>query len=147
MTEMPKSFMIGDHYEFNRGSARWAFDYVDFHAQVVYSEAIEDIKKAQVEYEAGAIAKIPEIDKQAQDLYAKNKAKGLEFLTKYCLDNAQKVVNAWWELGDKLLVKYNHFGFYDAEKRSRERGKPAYPELWRKAVRMIDVLTEQEAQR
>jgi len=147
MTEMPKSFTVGDHFEFNRGSARWAFDYVDFHAQVVYSEAIEDVKKALVEYEAGAIAKIPEIDKQAQDLYARNKAKGLEFLTKYGLDNANKVVNAWWELGDKLLVKYNHFGFYDAQKRARERGKPAYSDLWRKAVRMIDVLTEQEPQR
>ena len=142
--EMPKSFIIGDHFELNRGSARWAFDYVDFHAQVVYSEAILDVKKVQIEYEGGAVAKTAEIDKQAQEIYAKNPAKAREFLTKYCLDNANKVVNAWWELGDKLLVKYNHFGFYDATKRSRERGKPTYPEMWRKAVRMIDVLMEQE---
>jgi dipeptidase len=146
ITEMPKSFMIGDHFELNRASARWAFDYTDFHVQVAYSEAIEDVKKAQLEYEGGAVQKTAEIDKQAQDLYAKNRTKAREFLTKYCLDNANKVVSAWWELGDKLLVKYNHFGFYDDQKRSRGRGKPA-PSIWQKAVRMVDVLVEQEPQR
>jgi dipeptidase len=146
INDLPKSFSIGDHFEFNRGSARWAFDYVDFHTQVVYSEAIEDVKKSQLEYEAAAVQKTAEIDKQAQDLYTKSPAKAREFLTKYCLDNANKVVNAWWELGDKLLVKYNHFGFYDGAKRNRGRGKP-YSQTWQKAVRMIDILTEPEPQR
>jgi dipeptidase len=147
MAALPKSFAVGDHFEFNRASARWAFDYVDFHTQVVYSEAIQDVKKAQLEYEAGAVAKTAEIDKKAQELYAKSPAKARDFLTKYGLDNADKVVNAWWELGDKLLVKFNHLALYDTEKRGRERNRPGYPELWRKAVRMIDVMTEAETQR
>jgi dipeptidase len=146
ITAVPKSFMVGDHFVLNRASARWAFDYTDFHVQVAYSEAIEDVKKAQAEFETTVIQKIPEIDKQAQDLYAKNKVKAREFLTKFCLDNADKVVNAWWDLGDKILVKYNHFGFYDSQKRSRGRGKPA-SSIWQKAVRMVDVLVEQEPQR
>jgi dipeptidase len=143
ITAMPNSFTIGDHFVLNRGSARWAFDYTDFHVQVAYSEAIEDVKKAQMEYESSVVQKIPEIDKQAQDLYAKNKTKAREFLTKFCLDNAQKVVAAWWDLGDELLVKYNHFGFYDSEKRSRGRAKPTTP-IWQKAVRMMDVLADME---
>jgi len=147
MAALPKSFAVGDHFEFNRASARWAFDYVDFHTQVVYSEAIQDVKKAQLEYEAGAVAKTAEIDKKAQELYAKSPGKARDFLTKYGLDNADKVVNAWWELGDKLLVKFNHLALYDTEKRGRERNRPGYPELWRKAVRMIDVMTEAETQR
>jgi len=137
VTEIPKSFNVGDHWEFNRGSARWAFDYADFHAQVAYVDAIEDIRKAQQEWEAGALTKIPEIDKTAAELYAKSPAKAIQYLTNFCLDNAAKVVAAWWDLGDKLLVKYNHFGYYDPEKRNRGRGKPA-PDLWRKAVRMMD---------
>jgi hypothetical protein len=44
-------------------------------------------------------------------------------------------------LGDKLLVKYNHLGYYDPEKRSRGRGKAA-PDLWRKAVRIMDAWIE-----
>ena len=99
--------------------------------------------EAQTEYETTVIQKIPEIDKQAADLYAKSPVKAREFLTKFCLDNAQKVVAGWWELGDKLLVKYNHFGFYDSEKRTRGRGKPA-PAIWQKAVKLADVLAETE---
>ncbi|MDP2914841.1 MAG: C69 family dipeptidase [Candidatus Aminicenantes bacterium] len=146
VTTIPKSFNVGDHWEFNRGSARWAFDYADFHAQVAYAEAIQDIKKAQQEWEVGALTKITEIDKQAAELYAKSPAKAAQLLTNFCTENANKVVAAWWDLGDKMLVKYNHFGYYDAEKRGRSRGKPA-PEMWRKAVRMTDVLTEPDTQR
>ena len=146
MTAMPKSFTVGDHYVFNRASARWAFDYVDYHTQVIYSRAIEDVKKAQIEWEGGAVTKIPDIDKQAQTLYAKSPIKAREYLTKTCVEQADKIVNAWWELGDKLLVKYNHFGFYDAAKRSRERVQP-YSETWRKAVKMVDAWVEKEAQR
>ncbi len=46
---------------------------------------------------------------------------------------------------DKLLVKYNHFGFYDAEKRTRARGQ-TQSEVWQKAVRMVDVWQEPEPQ-
>jgi hypothetical protein len=49
-------------------------------------------------------------------------------------------------LGDKLLVKYNHFGFYNADKRSRERVQP-YSETWRKAVKMVDAWVEKDTQR
>jgi dipeptidase len=145
MTAVPKSFTVGDHFVFNRASARWAADYVDFHAQVAYSAAIEDIKKAQLEYEGGAVQKVAEIDKQALALYAKSPVKAREYLTKTCIDQADRIVAAWWELGDKLLVKYNHFGFYDTEKRARGRG-PAQSEEWRKAVQMVDVWLEPEPQ-
>jgi dipeptidase len=143
VTSVPKSFNIGDHWELNRASARWAFDYVDFHAQVAYSETRADIQKAQEEYENGALTKIPEIDRQATELFVKSPAKAVDLLTGFSNDNAAKVVAAWWDLGDKLLVKYNHFGFYDTEKRSRGRAKPA-PTIWQKAVKMMDVLADME---
>ena len=138
VTAIPKSFNVGDHWEFNRASARWAFDYTDFHAQVAYADAIQDIQKAQQEWETGASTKIPEIDKQAAELYAKSPAKAVQLLTKFSNDNADKVVAAWWDLGDKLLVKYNHFGFYDQDKRAGAAARPA-PQIWRKAVRMADI--------
>jgi len=142
ITRIPDAFSIGDHWVFDRKSARWAFDYVDFHTQVVYSYAIEDVKKAQAEWEGGAVARMAEIDKKAQELYQKDKAKAIKFLTDYSLSNADNIIRAWWNLGDQLLVKYNHFGFYDTERRGTERGKPAYPDWWTKAVKMLDVLTE-----
>jgi dipeptidase len=141
VTAIPKSFNVGDHFEFNRASARWAFDYVDFHAQVIYSEAIKDVQKAQREWEDGAFTKMAEIDRQAQALFAKSPAEAVALLTKFSNENAEKVVAAWWDLGDALLVKYNHFGFYDAAKRSRGRVPLGGP-LWNKAVRVVDTALE-----
>ena len=141
-TEIPKSFGIGDHYVLNRDSARWAFDYVDFHVQVAYSAAIEDVKAARKTWEDGALERIPEVDARAAELYKKNPKEAVRHVTGFGLNNATNVVNAWWKLGDDLWVKYNHLGLYDAGKRRSGRIPTANPEWWNKAVRAFDVLTE-----
>jgi len=142
VTEIPASFSVGDHWTFSRDSARWAFDYTDFHVQVVYSEAIKDVQAAQAKYERDLVARIGEIDQQALALYKKKPAEAAKFLTGFSLNNAQTVVGAWWKLGDDLLVKYNRLYLYDTEKRNYDRGKPALPEWWKKAVRAMDILME-----
>jgi dipeptidase len=119
VTQIPKSFEIGDHWGFNRESARWAFDYVDFHTQVLYSLAIQDVREAQKKYELSAVEKTAGIDQWALEIYKKDPAQARQFLTDYCLNNATAVVNAWWNLGDQLLVKYNHLWVYDAKTRKR----------------------------
>jgi len=143
-TEIPKSFSVGDHFVLDRGSARWAFDYVDFHTQVAYNAAIEDVKAARKTWEDGALARVLEIDAQAADLYKKSPKEAVKFVTGFGLNNAQGVVDAWWKLGDALWVKYNHLGLYDAEKRRGGRIPTANPEWWNKAVRAFDVLSEPE---
>jgi len=141
-TEFPKSFGIGDHYVLNRDSARWAFDYVDFHVQVAYNAAIEDVRAARKTWEDGALERIPEVDARAAELYKKNPKEAVRHVTGFGLNNATNVVNAWWKLGDDLWVKYNHLGLYDAGKRRSGRIPTANPEWWNKAVRAFDVLTE-----
>jgi dipeptidase len=143
ITDVPESFKVGDHWEFSRESARWAFDYVDFHTQPVYSEAIKDVQAAQAKYEPSVISRIPEIDQEAAALLAKSPQEAAGYLTGFCLSHAEEVVKAWWKLGDDLLVKYNHLGYYDAAKRTRERGKPRPISLWDRAVRMMDIFVEQ----
>jgi len=128
ITEIPHSFSIGDHWVFNRESARWAFDYVDFHALVAYSHAIQDIQKAQDKWEKTAIERVPSIDISAKELYKQDPKLAINFLTDYCLNNANKVIDAWWELGDQLLVKYNHLSIYDTK--SRGRSNLPYPGWW-----------------
>lgn len=132
ITEIPKSFEIGDHWEFNRDSARWAFDYVDFHTQVLYSYSIEDVREAQKKWEKSAVERTPMIDKFAEELYRKNPAEASQFLTDYCLNNANRVIDAWWELGNHLLVKYNHLWIYDAKTRKRNALK--FPDWWLKLL-------------
>ena len=142
ITKIPQSFKIGDHWVFDRKSARWAFDYVDFHAQVVYSQAIKDIRKAQEKWERSAVAKTPTTDKFAHELYKRDPAEAKEFLTDYCVNNANRVIDAWWELGDQLLVKYNHLWLYDIETRKTNRLK--YPEWWLRELVKYDKLVPQE---
>jgi hypothetical protein len=106
---------------------------------VVYSYAIEDVKKAQEKYEGGSLKKIPMMDKAAAELYEKDQAEAIEFITDFTLRNAKSTVDGWWKLGDQLLVKYNHFGIYDTEKRRPNRVQT--PEWWNRAVIEHDNLT------
>jgi dipeptidase len=128
VTAIPKSFEIGDHWEFDRKSARWAFDYVDYHTQVVYSYAIQDVRKAQEKWEKPVVERTPEIDKKALELYNQSPDLARQFLTEYCNNNANLVTDAWWDLGDQLLVKYNKIWIYDVQERKR---KPmVFPDWW-----------------
>jgi dipeptidase len=147
VTDIPKSFSVGDHWVLNREAARWAFDYVDFHVQVAYNAAITDVREAQRTWEDGAVARVPEIDAQAADLFKKRPADAARFLTGYCLTNAKNVVDAWWKLGDDLWVKYDHVQFYDAKKRTGGRIPTANPDWWNRAVRAHDVLTEADTKK
>ena len=144
VTEVPRSFSIGDHWVFNRDSARWAFDYVDYHVQPAFDPAIEDVQAAQAQWEAGAVARTPEIDQRAAELFKRSPAQAVKFLTGYCLNNANSVINAWWKLGDDLLVKYNHLGNANAQKRTSGRIKAPSAELWQKAVKVIDIITKED---
>ena len=147
VTDIPKSFSVGDHWVLNREAARWAFDYVDFHVQVAYNAAIADVKEAQKTWEDGAVARVPEIDQKAGELFKKKPAEAARFLTGFCLGNAQSVVDAWWRLGDDLWVKYNHVMLYNAGKRQSGRIPTANPDWWNRAVRAHDVLTESEGKK
>ena len=124
--DVPESFKFGDHWEFDRRSARWAFDYVDFHTQVMYSYARQDVQKAQDLYETSMVAEIPVIDNRAKALFEESPEKARAYLDLFCRNNASAVLDAWWKLGDDLLVKYNKLWIYEAAERRRNR--PDYPE-------------------
>jgi dipeptidase len=123
---IPESFKFGDHWVFDRRSARWAFDYVDFHTQVMYSYARQDVQKAQDMYEKTVVQEIPYIDQRAKELFETSPEEASAYLTRFSNDNAGVVVKAWWELGDNLLVKYNKLWIYEADE--RKRNSPEYPE-------------------
>ncbi|MFQ6069092.1 MAG: dipeptidase [Candidatus Aminicenantales bacterium] len=142
IADVPHSFKVGDHWVFDRKSARWAFDYVDFHTQVAYMLAVEDVKKAQQEWEDPAVERTLTVDKLAAELYRENPAQAVKFLTDYCLNNATRVVDAWWELGDMILVKYNHLWLYDINKRKTRRIN--YPQWWLRLLVQYDKLEPQE---
>jgi dipeptidase len=141
ITRIPRSFEVGDHWNFSRDSARWASDYVDFHTQVMYSYAIQDVREAQVKWEKSFVDKTANIDAWALDLHKKDPAAAREFLTDYCLNNATAVIDAWWKLGDDLLVKYNHLWIYDAK--TRKQSVVKFPDWFLKLLVEYNKLTPQ----
>ncbi len=143
MTEIPRGFQIGDHFEFDRKATRWAFDYVDFHTQVLYSLAIQDVREAQKKWEASAVERTPLIDKNALELYQKDPAAANQYLTDYCVSNAQAVTDAWWQLGDALLVKYNHLWIYDSK--TRKRNPLPFPDWYLKLLVETNKLKPRDA--
>lgn len=145
VTEIPRSFEIGDHWVFSRDSARWAFDYVDFHTQVLYSYAIQDVREAQNKWEKSAVDKTPAIDEWATKLYQKDPAEARRFLTEYCLNHADNVISAWWRLGDSLLVKYNHLWIYDTK--TRKRDPLVFPEWYLRLLTDYNKLTPQKQEK
>lgn len=81
---------------------------------------------------AGNLKKTAVIDKAALELYEKDPAEAVAFLTDFCVSNANSNIKAWWELGNSLLVKYNHFRIYNSDKRSV--GRVETPDWWNEAV-------------
>ncbi|MCU0243343.1 MAG: C69 family dipeptidase [Acidobacteria bacterium] len=144
-TAVPPSFSVGDHFVLDRDSARWAFDYVDFHVQVAYNAAIEDVKAARKTWEDGAFERVAEADRAAAELFKRSPKEAVRHVTGFTLKNAADVVAAWWKLGDDIWIKYNHLGLYDAAKRRSGRIPTANPDWWNRAVRAFDVLDEPAA--
>jgi hypothetical protein len=71
-----------------------------------YNFMIQDIRKVQEEIEGGYRETLPAIEKAALEMYAKNPAEAVNFLTWYSTTNAVQVTERWKKLGEYLLVKY-----------------------------------------
>jgi len=87
---------------------------------------------AQEEWEGKAFSRVDSTDKVALELYKKDPAEAIVYLTDYSNNLANAVVNAWWKLGDDLLVKYNKLWIYDAK--TRERNRLQFPEWYLKEL-------------
>ena len=67
---------------------------------------IKDIRPVQNELENSYKEAIPAIDKAASELYAKNPAEAVRFLTWFSTTTADQATARWKKLGEYLLVKY-----------------------------------------
>ncbi len=107
MTKPPRTFVIGDVYDFDWESAFWVFNLVANYAYGLYNHMIVDIKEVQQEVENRAFAMTKAVDVAAQALYKTNPDMMLEYLTDFSVSNAEYTVQRWRELGYHLFSKYN----------------------------------------
>ena len=67
------------------------------------------------------------VEKPALELYKKDPALAVKFLTNYSNDAANRAVDAWWELADDLVAKYDD-GYIGAS------DQVGYPLWWMEEV-------------
>lgn len=121
ITEAPESYRQGngDMTTFSWTSNFWVHNWVANMAYSRYNYMIEDIRKVQNKLESSYINVIvPEIDKAAQTLYAKDPEAARAFLTEICGELAKDATTQWKSLGEYLLVKY-----MDGNMKKEENGK------------------------
>ena len=108
VTDVPECYRVGngDLLNFSWTSAFWIHNWVANMAYHKYSFMIQDIRKVQQELENGYQETVPAIDKAAQELYAKDPAETVKFLTWYSTTNSDSATARWKQLGEYLLVKY-----------------------------------------
>ncbi len=108
VTASPECYRVGngDMMNFSWTSAFWIHNWVANMAYHKYSFMIQDIRKVQQELENGFQAQLPAIDKAALELYQKNPAEAVNFLTWYSTTNADEATARWKKLGEYLIVKY-----------------------------------------
>jgi dipeptidase len=104
---VPKPYTIADKRKFSWDSAWWTINFVANYANLRYDDMSSDIQKKQREIEDAFIAKQPEFEKNAIELYANNPAAGKRLLTQYTVESGEMVIKDWRQLGESLIVRYN----------------------------------------
>ena len=108
VTDVPECYRVGngDLLNFSWTSAFWIHNWVANMAYGKYCYMIQDIRLVQQELENSYQQTIPAVDKAASELYAKNPAEAVKFLTWFCSTTADQATARWKKLGEYLLVKY-----------------------------------------
>jgi len=124
ITRLPHAYTIGVPHKYDRKSAFWTFHHMSKWAQLDYIHMIEEIKRVQNEIERAELNRQQAIDEESFSLYQKDPLLAKEFLTNYCIKNAENVLETWRELSDLLVANYG----------TGSINPPKAPEWWVKAL-------------
>ncbi|MGA2534110.1 MAG: C69 family dipeptidase [Candidatus Aminicenantales bacterium] len=104
---MPDSYMVDGRRAYGRACAWWAYRTVSKLALFRWQEMTKDIEKIWRDIEDRAFGNQAAFELEALALYEKDPRKAKELMTKYCIDQANQAVAAYWKLADQLWVKYS----------------------------------------
>ncbi|MCA1742992.1 MAG: dipeptidase, partial [Desulfovibrionales bacterium] len=121
-----------DVLTFDRGSMWTAFNYVANYAMLKYNHMIQDIRTEQSRFESRAFGSQQAVEAKALKLWSDGEQeKARAMLAEYGRDNAEEILDAWWNLSEHLYVKYND-GYINTEEKIAQ--PVFYPAWWLKAV-------------
>jgi dipeptidase len=132
MTRIPASFAVGNGsmMDFKPDAAFWVFNQVSNFAYTRYQDMIPEIQKIQKQLEDKYTGNTAAIDKLAMDLYNKDQAKAVDYLTDYSVNQAEGTVKEWKNLYAYLFTKYmdGNIKEKDGDKQNPKLKQPGYSE-------------------
>ncbi|MBU1719305.1 MAG: C69 family dipeptidase, partial [Bacteroidetes bacterium] len=107
ITKVPESYQRGNGKMMEwANSAFWVFNQVSNWAYTRYNVIHPEIATKQKELETKYIEYTPAVDKAAEMLYKQNPASGVQFITDYTVNTANRTVYEWQRLYEYLFLKY-----------------------------------------
>jgi len=122
MNELPEAYETGHLREYDKDTAGWAFNLMGNWADLKFSYMIEDMQAKQNEIESRQFAFQPAIEQAAVNLYKQSPELAKAFLTEYFVNNANAVVEEWWDFTEDMFSKYID-GYVDGK-------SVGYPDKW-----------------
>jgi len=108
ITNLPRDYQTdGRTTGFSKKSAWWAFNRVATLAAQRWGEMRKDVAGVRDVLQKDLLTESRRADKKAAAMYRKNPKAARAYLTRYVKAACQKVVRAYWELGDRLWSKYD----------------------------------------
>jgi dipeptidase len=144
-TVQPKCYNTpgADALHFSMDNAYWVCNWVSNMIYPRYSQMFGSLKTVRDSLERSYFAQQAEVERKAQQLYAQDPQKAIDYLNDYSCNTAQQMLGRWKTLATYIIVKYNdmavkpeangkflstHAGIGVAVKR------PGFPETFRKRL-------------
>ena len=127
VTELNPSITIekcGDRFEFRKDSYRWAISSLSTYMNLKWSYMYADVSKIRDKYEGELIRNQAAFEKSVLELYNKDKAAAVKYLTEFCSDTIDTFRDAVWQTLDYLVWKYD-MGFVTENGKVNGKGYPA----------------------
>lgn len=145
ITSVPECFREGngDMLTYSPTSAFWLFNLVANLCYLRYDLMSADVLKVQQSLERSFIDNTLLTDNEAVALLKQDEKSGIDFLTSYSNDAAEKTFEEWKKLSEYLLVKYIDGNIKKEKNGKFERNpwgitvspsQPGYDDKWKKSV-------------
>lgn len=108
MTEIPLCYRVGNGsmMEWSDTAGFWIFNQVSNWAYTKYDFIHPEIEAKQAEYEGTWVKSVQNINTKAAEIYAKDPAEAVKFLTKYSNTEATRLCADWKVFYQYLFMKY-----------------------------------------
>lgn len=108
VTDLPEPYKTPSRKNgYTRDAAWWAFNRVGTLAAQRWGDMRHDCEEVWGPIQKKALEDQPEIEAEGVALYKKGEKKARKYLTKYTNAFCDKIVQAYWDLGDRLWTKYD----------------------------------------